>query len=193
MRVITGKAKGKKLKSPNGLYVRPTTDRVKESVFNILGHIPNDSIVLDLYSGSGNVGVEFLSRGADKCYFIDSSDDSIKIIKENLIITKLIEQAIVYKNKVYNAINFFGIKSNKFDYIYMDPPYEKGLIIPTIEEIYKADILKDNGLIIAEHESKMTLPCDILGYIKIQDRKYGNITISFYKFGGDKNESNLSR
>ncbi|MTI47712.1 16S rRNA (guanine(966)-N(2))-methyltransferase RsmD [Sporosalibacterium faouarense] len=181
MRVITGKAKGKRLKAPKGLSTRPTTDRVKESLFNIIGLIPEDSLVLDLFSGSGNVGIEFLSRGALECYFIDNDFNSIKIIKENLENTKFISQANVFKNSVGSAIKVLGKKSKKFHYIFMDPPYEKNLVVPSLESICDEDLLVNDGIVIIEHESKTELPDKIKNITTFDTRRYGDTTITFYK------------
>lgn len=182
MRVITGKAKGCKLKAPKGLSTRPTSDRVKESVFNILGEIPNNSKVLDLYAGSGGIGIEFLSRGAQVSYFIDNSIESIKIIKQNLKSTKLLQQAHVYKNDVHRAIRILSKRNIKFQFVFLDPPYEKNLAITTVEEICRNNILAEMGKIIIEHETKALLPDEIFNLEKYDQRKYGGTTVSFYKF-----------
>lgn len=181
MRVITGKVKGHRIKAPKGLSTRPTTDRVKESLFNIIGYISENSRVLDLFSGSGNIGIEFLSRGANECYFIENNYTSIKIIKENLENTKFLPQSYVFKNDVNSAIRILGKKGQRFDYVFMDPPYEKGLVQPTLENICKEKILNDNGIVIIEHESQMTLPEKIDNIAKLDTRKYGGTTITFYK------------
>ncbi|RKD34374.1 16S rRNA (guanine(966)-N(2))-methyltransferase RsmD [Thermohalobacter berrensis] len=181
MRVITGTAKGHKLKAPKGLETRPTTDRIKESLFNILGKIPGNSIVLDLFSGTGNIGIEFLSRGADECYFIDYSSECIKIIKENLSNTKLLNKSYVYKNKVGRAIEILGKKNVKFDFIFMDPPYNKGFAEPTLNKIAEHKIIKHNGIVIVEHRTNTILPEKVHNLIKVHSREYGNTTISFYK------------
>lgn len=192
MRVITGKAKGHKLKSPKGLKTRPTTDRIKESVFNIIGDILPDSTALDLYSGTGSIGIEFLSRGAKLCYFIDNDPTSIKVINENLQKTSLKDQAYVYKNDVHSAIKILSRKGLSFDYIFMDPPYGKDLVIQTIENIFKLGIIKKKGIIIAEHETELELPTHILGFAKSDSRNYGSTTVTFYKIGEVRNDSNLS-
>ncbi|WP_204260265.1 16S rRNA (guanine(966)-N(2))-methyltransferase RsmD [Caloranaerobacter azorensis] len=182
MRVITGTAKGHRLKVPKGLDVRPTTDRIKESLFNILGNNLEGSVVLDLFAGSGSIGIEFLSRGAKECYFIDNSIISIKAIKENLIKTKLIDKSYVYKNTAEKAIKKLGIRGIRFDYIFMDPPYEKGLVIPTLESIAYQDLLKEEGIIIIEHESKLDLLNEIVSFVKVRENDYGNTKITFYEF-----------
>ncbi len=181
MRVITGKVKGHKLKAPKGMSTRPTSDRVKESIFNIIGYIPQDSIVLDLFAGSGNVGIEFLSRGASQCYFIDNSATSVSIIKENLESTKLSNQSYIYKNDVEKSVAILGSRNICFDFIFIDPPYEKNLVQPTLDAIYMNSLLKSNGIIIVEHETKVSLQEEFLGFIRYDMRKYGGTTVSFYK------------
>lgn len=193
MRVITGKSKGNKLIAPKGLHTRPTSDKVKESIFNILGDIKDDALVLDLFAGSGNVGIEFLSRGASKCYFIDNDANSIKSVKENLERTRLVSQAFVYKNTAEKAINSLGSRGILFDYIFLDPPYEREILIPIIEKISNNNLLKNKGIIIVEHESKLNLPENIKSFIKNDSRKYGGTTISFYIQGRLIDEGSLSR
>ena len=123
MRVISGLKKGHKLKAPKGLEVRPTEDKIKESLFNILGNIDKDSLVLDLFGGSGSIGIEFLSRGARACYFVDISSNSISYIKDNLSHTGLNELANVIKSDSVKAIKQLSNRNLKFDYIYIDPPF----------------------------------------------------------------------
>ena len=181
MRVITGKVKGFKLKAPKGMNTRPTSDKVKESLFNILGHIDEESIVLDLYSGTGNIGIEFLSRGAKECYFIDKDNESIRVIKENLNKTGFINQSKVYKNDVIKAVKVLGDKYNKFDFVFLDPPYAKGLSEETLNVIDESGILKEDGIIIIEHESNTQLDDEFKLFLKYDSRKYGDTTITFYR------------
>lgn len=180
MRVITGKVKGFKLKAPKGLNTRPTTDKVKESIFNILGFIKQESIVLDLFSGSGGIGIEFLSRGANECFFIDKDIESIKVIKENLEKTNFLNLSHVHKKDVFLSLNILCEKGIKFDYIFMDPPYNIGLSSLVLEEIDKKALLKKDGVLIVEHESKLELLHELNTIIKIDNRKYGDISASFY-------------
>lgn len=180
MRVITGKVKGRKLKAPKGLDVRPTTDRVKESIFNILRTIKEDSKVLDLFAGSGNVGIEFLSRGAKECFFIDNDNISIKTIRENLEHTRLTPQSNIYKNSVEGAIRLLSKKGFAFDYIFMDPPYGKNLALPALELICQEKIIKKDGLVIVEHERQISLPEKLLCLKRIDFREYGGTTVTFY-------------
>jgi len=184
LRVITGKSKGRKLIAPKGLHTRPTTDNVKEAIFNILGEIKCDSQVLDLFAGSGSIGIEFLSRGASRCYFIDNDINSIKSIRENLERTRLVDQAFAYKNTAEKAIRILSSRGIVFDYIFLDPPYERDLLIPILENISINKILDCKGIIIAEHEGKITLPDRIDTLIKKDSRTYGGTKISFYTIGG---------
>ena len=152
MRVISGIKKGYKLKAPKGKDTRPTEDRIKESLFNILKGIDEESVVLDLFAGSGSIGIEFLSRGAKMVYFIDKSYLSIKIIKENLEHTGLEWKTKVIKGESIKSVGLLGGQSIKFDYIFIDPPYGNNLTINAIESIWNEDILDEGGIIIVEHE-----------------------------------------
>ncbi len=182
MRVISGIRKGHKLKSPKGMSVRPTEDRTKESLFNILGHIDENSIVLDGFGGSGSIGIEFLSRGAKICYFVDNSIESINIINENLEHTKLLSQSIVTKSDIIVAIKNFGKKQLKFKYIYLDPPFHQdGLFPKLLETISKEKILANDGIIILEHEKELDLEDNLSGFSKSDFRRYGSKSLSFYK------------
>lgn len=180
MRVISGSARGLKLKSPKGMDVRPTTDRVKESLFNIINNYILESFVLDLFSGTGSLGIETLSRGAERCTFVDSSKDSIEIIKENLKNTRFIDKGEVIFSDVINAINKFSVRRDKFDIVFMDPPYLKNLIIPTLKEISKRGILEEDGIIIVEHDIKDVIPDNVDKLYKYREKKYGNTILSFF-------------
>ncbi|WP_416199205.1 16S rRNA (guanine(966)-N(2))-methyltransferase RsmD [Sporanaerobacter sp.] len=180
LRIISGSKKGYKLKSPKGLDTRPTQDRIKESLFSILGDIRIEAKVLDLFAGSGGIGIEFLSRGAGECYFIDNSLSSIKTINENLYETNLKSKSYVYKNDVFKAIKILGKKNIRFDYIFMDPPYEKGLVLETLKIVCENNILEDRGIIIAEHESKLMIDKSVFCLNEVDKRFYGDKAITFY-------------
>lgn len=195
MRVISGIRKGHKLKAPKGENTRPTEDSIKESLFNILGSLPLNARVLDLFAGTGAIGIEFLSRGAEETLFVDSSNESIKTIKENLEHTKFLDKSKVYKKGSLNAINVFDNENLKFDYIYIDPPFkEHSLLFDTLEVLREKNILKDNGMIIIEHEEKLNLQKLIKGFEIIDFRNYGNKAIIFLKKPKEEvDESNISR
>lgn len=180
MRVISGIRKGYKIKAPKGRDTRPTKDRIKESMFNILGNISVDSIVLDLYAGSGSIGIEFLSRGAKEAYFVDRSYWSIKVIGENLAHTKLKSNSKIIKSDSIKAIELLGRGNIKFNYIFMDPPFGQDLTRDTLLKIIEADVLDKAGLIIVEHEKRLLLDERIYNLQRTDIRNYGNECLSFY-------------
>lgn len=182
MRVISGLRKGHKLKCPKGNNVRPTEDKIKESLFNILGPIDKEAIVLDGFGGTGSIGIEFLSRGAKTSYFVDNSMESIEIINENLRHTKFIDQGVVIKIDIIGALKVFASKGVSFDYIYLDPPFrQEGLIESILEQINKENVLEDFGVIIIEHEKELVLNDELFGFVKTDFRKYGSKSLSFFK------------
>lgn len=196
MRVISGLAKGHKLKAPKGNTVRPTEDRIKESLFNILGNIKTDSQVLDAFGGSGSIGIEFLSRGAHKSYFVDNYQDSISAIKDNLNHTKLLDSAEIIKSDIFIALNKFKSKKIKFDYIYLDPPFNReGLVDKVFKSIDELQLLNKNGLIIVEHEKDLALIDKMYGFKRVDNRSYGSKCIDFYKedIEEDLDEGSISR
>lgn len=183
MRIISGEYRGFRLKAPKGENTRPTTDRVKESVFSIIEskkRITSEAQVLDLFAGSGGIGLEFLSRGAAHACFVDSDASSISIIKDNISKCKVENRTEVYRNDVLKAVELLSRKRKKFDYIYMDPPYEKNIIPKVIETIYNSGVLNSNGIIIAEHEAGLELEDAECNMVKIDSRKYGSIGVSFF-------------
>lgn len=182
MRVISGSRKGHKLKSPKGQDTRPTEDRIKESLFNILGNFEKDDLVLDLFAGTGSIGIEFLSRGVGLCYFVDLSKDSINTIKENLSHTKFLENSVVYKKDSIAAIKYLKGKKMKFNYIYIDPPFKNHkLLFNVLNTLSDYSILSENGIIIIEHENKLDLEEKINKFTIFDTRPYGSKTISFMK------------
>jgi len=145
MRVISGIAKGTKLNSIDRITTRPTLDRVKESLFNIIQNKIEDSIILDLFSGSGAIAIEFLSRGAKKAYLCEINYKAIKMIYSNLEKTKLNSKAVVIKNDYKKALEFLSNQKIQFDLIYLDPPYELNLAVDSVNKILKFNLLKEKG------------------------------------------------
>jgi len=181
-RVVSGSARSIILETPKGLDTRPTSDRVKEALFSILGNKIKECSFLDLYAGTGQMGIESLSRGSASAVFIDSSRECAKIISRNLQKTRLEKNA-----RVLNMNVFQGIKSlsgmQKFDIIYVDPPYM--VAIKDFEEIaatiLQADILSLGGIILLEHNSK-DLPAEFVINLKLKRScKYGSVMVSFYE------------
>lgn len=183
MRVISGKRKGKKLCGPKSNNIRPTEDRIKESMFNIISPIAEKAKVLDLFAGTGSIGIEFLSRGAEKVIFVDNSIASIQLINKNLKMTNFESDAIVIRMDGLKALDLFSDKDFKFDYIFMDPPYDNiELYNKALEKISSLNILKNNGILIAEHNASLLLK-ENYGDLKITDiRKYGNKSMTYFRY-----------
>ena len=150
MRIITGKAKGIKLNTLEGDETRPTAERVKEAIFSMIQFDIEGRRVLDLFSGSGQMGLEAVSRGAQHAVMVDRSKNAIKIIESNVIKTKLTEQCSIINSEATDFIK--RNKGNKFDIIFIDPPYASGLYAPILLELYKAEMLKNTSLIICEND-----------------------------------------
>ena len=178
LRVISGTAKGHKLKTVKGISTRPTYDRVKEAIFNIIAYRIENSVVLDVFAGTGSLGIEALSRGAGKAVFLDKSADCIDVINENLSRAKLSHRAEVYLSDFSKGIEKLYNKGLKFDIIILDPPYNKNFIIETLKKLKKDDIMEDDGIIVAEHSMSDGLQNDIEGFVLIDSRKYGDTMIS---------------
>jgi len=181
MRVISGKAKGLKLIPPNDMKVRPTTDRIKEAILSAIQTDIYESTVLDLFAGTGGLGIEALSRGASKVYFVDNSKESIKLINDNLNKTKLFEDAEVLFMDATLAISKLAREGVTLDIIFLDPPYGKAMIEHIIIELVDNNLVNSNTIIIAEHEIELTLSEKIKSFYKYKEKKYGNIIISFFR------------
>ncbi|MBQ9980277.1 MAG: 16S rRNA (guanine(966)-N(2))-methyltransferase RsmD [Oscillospiraceae bacterium] len=177
MRVITGIARGRKLKEPKDYNVRPTTDMVKESIFNIIQFDLEGRRVLDLFSGSGQMGIEALSRGAAFCDFVDSARDSFKLTQENLTSTGLGDKGKVHFT---DAAAFLNSVSTKYGVVFIDPPYDTNLLEKTLKIINQIDILERNGIIICESRAEKEVPDMVEPYYLKKSYKYGKIKITVY-------------
>ena len=176
MRVISGQKRGKKLETLKGDAVRPTTDKVKESVFNIIQFDVVGSSFLDLFAGSGQIGIEALSRGACTATFVDVSKDSINVVKKNLVSADLSENAVVMLS---DALRFLKITGEKFDIAFLDPPYNSNLlknILPLLPSI-----MSEKGIIICEYSVGDDLPADFANFQLSKVYKYGKIALSVYR------------
>ena len=181
MRVITGKARGVALKTPDGMLTRPTTDRVKEALFSIIQfEIPN-ARVLDLFGGTGQLGIEALSRGAKCAVFVDEREDACKLIRENLRRTRLEQDAQVIRS---DYLSYLGRCREKFDIILLDPPYAEVFLENSIKRITAIDILQSGGIIVAERPLGKELPWEFPGYTRSKDYKYGKTLLTLYRKDG---------
>ena len=150
MRVIAGKARRLQLKTPEGLETRPTTDRIKETLFNMLQPKLADCVFLDLFSGSGAIGIEALSRGAKKAFFVENAKEPLKCIRENLEKAHLAEDAVVFGKDVITALSQLEKEKVVFDIIFMDPPYRKNLELKVLETLKDMSVVNEDTLIIVE-------------------------------------------
>lgn len=174
MRVITGTARGRRLRTPENYDIRPTTDNVKESVFNIIQFDIEGRRVLDLFAGTGQLGIECLSRGAAEAVFIDENTAAVKIVKENLKICGF--TAAVLQQDALSYLRHCG----KFDLIFVDPPYDSGLYESVLETINSVDILSDGGIILCESRREKTLPDMRAPYRKKKEYNYGRVKLTVY-------------
>lgn len=176
MRVITGSAKGRRLKTLPGLDVRPTIEGVKEAIFSIVQFDVEDAVVLDMFAGSGQLGIEALSRGARKAVFVDNSPESIKIIKDNLKHTRLEKNAVVV-NSANNA--FLRSTRDTFDIAILDPPYNHRLIHKSMPQLVEK--MSESGIIICEHERETTLPERFGDFAVSKIHRHGRATLTVYR------------
>ncbi|HWQ62185.1 MAG TPA: 16S rRNA (guanine(966)-N(2))-methyltransferase RsmD [Negativicutes bacterium] len=178
MRIITGTAKGRQLKTPRGSDVRPTSDRVKESLFAILaGRIP-EAAVADLFAGTGNLGLEALSRGASSAVFVDASPSSIALIRDNAARTGLQDRAEIVRRDALAAVDRFARAGRTFDLIFCDPPYNRGLAAAVLERIDAGNILSPGGTVIIEHSRHERLPDSLVNLTVSRTEHYGETTVS---------------
>lgn len=181
MRIIAGEAKGRKLKSIKNTSTRPTLDRVKESLFNIITPYLMLDKGLDLFAGFGSLGIEALSRGVGSFYFIEKNIKNCRVIKENIKIAGFENRAYVKQDNVFN---FLKNTVEKYDLILMDPPYKKSFIEDSLSLIIEKNILNEHGIIVAEHEKDLELS-KISDLIVISHKIYGDTALSILTIGGE--------
>lgn len=178
MRVITGKARGVQLKTPEGMLTRPTADRVKEALFSIINFDIPGAKVLDLFGGTGQLGIEALSRGAASAVFVDAREDSCKLIRENLKRTKLEQDAKVIRS---DYLDYLNRCREQYNIIFLDPPYAEVFLENSIKRITEIDILQSDGIIVAERPLGKELPWEFAGYTRSKNYKYGKVLLTIYR------------
>lgn len=182
MRIVSGTNKGKKLYAPEGMSVRPTSDKIKEAIFNIIGYIDEESVVLDLFAGTGNVGIEFLARGAGVCYFVDASHKSLSYVNKNLELCSFKDRAKVIQSDYEKAIVNFSNMNMKFDYIFADPPYNLNCSNNIKELVLNNNLLAPGGLLIIESDkTEKEIENIDSNVIKYKEKIYGRTRISMIK------------
>ena len=178
MRVITGKARGVALKTPNGTSTRPTADRVKEALFSIIQFEIPAAKVLDLFGGTGQLGIEALSRDAKSAVFVDADREACALIRENLKRTKLDSQAKVICS---DYASFLRSCNEMYDIIFLDPPYSETFLENSLKMISEIDILQSGGIIVTERPAEKALNCDFEGFSRSKDYKYGKTLLTLYR------------
>lgn len=181
MRVITGSAKGRPLKTVKDRAVRPTSDRVKESLFNIIGPRVVDASFLDLFAGSGSVGIEALSRGARVCVFVELQSAHLRIVAENLKTTGLQDRAELIRRDARAALADLGNRGRRFDLVFVDPPYGQNLVPEVLTLIDARGVLAEGGWVICEHHAKDPVPAVAGGLYKFREVVFGETVLSIYR------------
>ena len=181
MRVISGSARGRRLNELQGMETRPTTDRVKEALFNIVQFEVPGRDILDLFAGTGQLGIEALSRGAARCTFVDQRKDAAALVRENLKLTCLTGRGKVVQG---DSISYLMSCREKFHVIFLDPPYQSGLLEQAMETIAAFDILREHGIMICESPLEQVLPDLSQPYERGKDYRYGKIKLTVYRRNG---------
>ncbi len=178
MRVITGTARGVQLKTPDGMLTRPTTDRVKEALFSIIRFDLPGAQVLDLFGGTGQLGIEALSQGAARAVFVDEREEACALIRENLRRTRLQQNARVVRS---DYLEYLRRCRDQYSIIFLDPPYAEVFLENALNRITEIDILQSNGIIVTERPLGKELPWELEGYTRSRDYKYGKTLLTLYR------------
>ncbi|PMC38324.1 16S rRNA (guanine(966)-N(2))-methyltransferase RsmD [Bacillus sp. UMB0899] len=183
MRVVSGNFKGRQLKAVPGVTTRPTTDKVKEAIFNMVGPYFEGGYALDLFAGSGGLGIEALSRGIEKCVFVDREQKAIQTIHKNLELCQIEAASFeVYRNDAERALKAIIKRGIQFQLVFLDPPYKQQKLKALINILSENNVMNENGFIITEHGSDVQLEEEIGHFIKEKYETYGMSSISIYKF-----------
>ncbi|OAB43374.1 16S rRNA (guanine(966)-N(2))-methyltransferase RsmD [Paenibacillus glacialis] len=191
MRVVSGSAKGRPLKSVPGTGTRPTTDKVKEALFSMIGPYFDGGTVLDLFAGTGSLGIEALSRGMEHAIFIDMDPKSIETIRANLKATRLESQAEVFRNEAERAIKVLAKRDVQMDAVFLDPPYRMKNADDLLQQMHERSLLQDLATIVIEHDAKYEYPDEFGHFSCIRKALYGECGITIYRYHLDKPETQV--
>ncbi|EUJ32057.1 hypothetical protein MFLO_07727 [Listeria floridensis FSL S10-1187] len=183
MRVIAGSRKGHSLKAVPGKNTRPTTDKIKEALFSIIGPYFDGERVLDLFAGSGGLGIEALSRGAKSAVFIDQAGAAIKTVNENIRATHFETEAQIFRNEAKKALKLLHKNEHQFDLVFLDPPYKKQQIEQLMTELAELELLSSGAVVVCEHDKEAEIASDMSGYKQIKQAVYGITVLSIYQYG----------
>lgn len=181
MKIVAGKNKGNKLKYLKDVSVRPTSHKVREALFDVIKPYIDGAVLLDLFAGVGAIGIEALSRGAKKVIFIDNNIKCVKIIKKNLEITRNVKFGLIFKKEYLSGLKLLEKKKYLFDCIFMDPPYNKGLVNVVLSEISKLSILKKDGIVIVQHHKEELIDRNLDKLKLVKQKKYSESLLSFIR------------
>ena len=176
MRVITGSARGRRLKTLDSLDIRPTPDAVKEAIFSVIQFDVPAARVLDLFAGSGQLGIEALSRGAAHCVFVDKNPDAVTVVRDNLAACKFPASDVRVLNA--DSVEFAKTSKGGFDIAFLDPPYRNGLLESVLPHL--GDKMTEGGIVVCEHESELTLPESFAGLTLRKRYRYGKVAVTVY-------------
>lgn len=185
MRIIAGIAKGKKILPPEGMGTRPTLDRVKENIFNIIQFRVYGTKAVDVFAGTGSLGLEAVSRGAKECYLVDKGEKSFSLLKENVKSLKFEDKCTCLNMDSYEALNMFAKKGISFDLIFLDPPYLRDMIPPAMKIIDENNLLNKDGFIVSKIDSAEEIYEGTDNIKLVNHKKYGNTTVCFYEYRED--------
>lgn len=185
MRIVAGTRKSIPLKAVPGEMTRPTTDKVKESLFNILGPYLDGETVLDLFAGSGGLGLEALSRGANHCVFVEKQGKAVQVIKENIEKARFSDQSTVLKVDAKQAVERLVMEKSSFDLVFLDPPYNKVELYKLADTLFANGLVKPDGIIVCEHAKEAEIESLIPAGVCYRKETYGSLSISFFELKGD--------
>lgn len=178
MRIIAGELKGRKLMAPRDESVRPTAEKVREAVFSMLQIFVPDAVVVDLFAGTGSLGLEALSRGARRAYFVDRDRSSIAMVKANVGSCGMEDRSVILCADYSSAMERIH---DRADIVFLDPPYRAGFMEDCLSRLAASDLLPEGGIVVAEHGVGELLPDEVLNLRRIRDRKYGKVRVSIYE------------
>jgi len=181
LRVTGGELRGRKLICPRGLATRPCTDMIRQAIFNILAGEVAGSRVLDLFAGTGAIGIEALSRGADFCSFVESSSNAVRVLEKNLGVLDLLRRSAVIRRDVLKALGSLGSQSEGFHLVFIDPPYDKGLCQMTLELVALSGVADPDGVVVVRRHKRESLDAEAAGWVKYKSRKFGEALVEFHR------------
>jgi len=182
LRIISGDLKGRKLFSVRGRTVRPTSDRLRESIFNILSSRVQKAVVLDLFAGTGALGIEALSRGARSVVFVDQFKSALSVIEQNIISCSLKNRTKIIQCNIVKELNRIRYTGQIFNLVFMDPPYNKNTIKPALANLHQNRLLENEARIIVEHTALEPIPKDLAAFETADQRRYGKTVVSFLNY-----------